>query len=233
MIAEDLARRLGAVLRCADLEDPFEYRFMFDLTANTFLQKLVPKRLMDRKLDFAPGETFRSLLVLTYATSVFDAGEGLCDNLAVIARELAKIDRKARLPLGLLVTEIALFCAEHDTAGAEPRCKARFDRLDGPRCACDLATLDPYYEAVGFMLADQLANKEAAEKVSSKGELLAVVFADAVLPHVKSDPGAIAARLGDGAYWEASVQSLRALAATVTLADLEEYFTPERLRRSE
>jgi hypothetical protein len=207
------------MMKCAAPEDAFEYRFMFDLTANTFLQKLIPKRVMDRKFNLTPGEYFRSLLVLSYASTVFDGGAKLLDNVEVLSKELTKLNRKATLPMGLLVTEIALFAAEQDLAAD----RKRFVALD-TKCACDVKTLDPYYEAIGFMLGDQLAMKEGAARVASKGEYQAAVFADAFLPHMKKGGDAVAARLLKGEYWQASVDALKSCSKTLTLADLESYF---------
>jgi len=220
----ELARRLGAMLKCAEVEDPFEYRFMFDVTANTFLQKLVPKRLMDRKLDLTPGERFRSLLVLCYATKVIDPGEKLLDNVAVLMRELVRVSPKSTMRLGMIVTEIALHASEQGTLSKESDCRERFARLDGRKCACDAAALDPYHEACGFMLADQLGMKEGAARVTSKGEYIAAVFADAFLPHLGESADGVAGRLLEGEYWEASVEALRACAKTATLEDLGKYF---------
>lgn len=223
---EPAALRLGAMLKCAPLEDAFEYRFMFDLTANTFLQKLIPTRVMQRKLALAPGSYFRSLLVLSYATAVLGGGDKLLDNIDVLSAELRRLDPKALLPLGLIVTEIALHAAEQGTALDEEAFRARFALLDAKRCACDPAQIDPFYEAVGHMLGDQLAMKGAAARVSSKGEYLAAAFADALLPHLKEDADAVAGRLLRGEYREASLDALRACARTATLADLERYFQP-------
>jgi len=220
MKADDLALRLGAMLKCADLEDAFEYRFMFDLTANTFLQKLIPKRLMDRKFGLAPGEYFRSLLVLAYATVALDAGEKLLDNVAVLNAELTKINRKAPLPLGLLAVELGLYAAEHKVAGR----RAPFDKLGAKTCACDASKLDPYYEAAGFMLLDQLHAKEAAARVATKADYLAAVFVDALRPHVAEDAAAIDARVAAGEFWEGSVEALRSIAKRATMEDLEKYF---------
>jgi hypothetical protein len=214
MSVDDVARRLGAMLRCADLEDAFEYRFMFDLTANTFLQKLIPKRLMDRKLGLTPGEYFRSLLVLSYAASAL--GDKLLDNVAVLGAELAKINRKATLPLGLLAVEIGLFAAEHKPPGGRAAA--------AKKCACDASKIDPYYEAAGFMLLDQLQAKEHASRVASKSDYVAAVFADALLPHIAKEAAAVSARLAKGEYAEAARDALAACAATATMEDLERYF---------
>ncbi len=224
MSPDDQARRLGAMLKCAEVGDEFEYRFMFDLTANTFLQKLIPKNVMDRKLNLAPGEFFRSLLVLSFAATVFDSGKKLLDNVEVISKELLKLNRKATLPLGLIVTEIALHAAEHDVLDQERECRKRFERLDNRRCACDAAAIDPYYEAVGFMLGEQLAMKDGAARAGSKGQYQAAVFADAFMPQMKKGADGVAARLLKGDYWEASIQALRSCSKTATLEDLESYF---------
>jgi hypothetical protein len=224
--ARDAALRLGARLRCAPLEDEFEYRFMLDLTANTFLGKLVPKRVMDRKLDLVPGQYFRGLLVLSYATTVLfeEGGEKLLSNLGVLHAELKKANRKAAMPTALLATEIALFAREQpiDESAARDRHRAQ----GGAPCACDLAQLEPYYEAGGFMLLDQLAAKEAAARIGTKADLAAAVFTEALggLQGSEAATAALGQRLLAGEHCEASLAALRGAAAHVSVADLERYF---------
>lgn len=215
-------QKLGAMLKCAPVEDAFEYRFMFDLTANTFLQKLIPTRVMHRKLGIAPGSYFRSLLVLSCATGVFGLGDKLLDNLDVLWGELQKLDKKAHLSLGLIVTEVALVAAEQGIDEAASR--ARFAQLAATRCGCDPARVEPYYEAVGSMLGDMLSLKAAAARVSSKGEYAAAVFADAFVPQLREGADAVAGRLLAGEYFAAALDALRIAARTTTLADLERHF---------
>lgn len=216
------AVRLGAVFKCAPIEDDFEYRFMFDLTANTFLKKLVPKRIMDRKLNFRAGESFRTLAVLSYASKVLDPSDQLLDNIAVLERELKKLHRKSTLSLDLVVTEIALHISEHPVS--ETEAQTRFAPLQRPPCRCDATGLDPYYEACGAMLLDQLEMKELASQISSKGDYLATVFADAVRVRLRKGALEVESHLKAGRSYDASLTALRHAAESTTLADLEQFF---------
>lgn len=222
MTGRERALQLGAMLQCAPIEDEFEYRFGFDVTANTFLNRLIPKSLMDHKLPLTPGQYFRSLAVLTYATRVLFETDRLLANLALIAETLQKTQPKATLSLELLVTEIGLLASEDGVDAAAAH--ARFQQLGGPACACDVTAVEPYFEAVGFMLSDQLG-ADPLGPVSHKGAFLAAVFAASAVPHIGEEAESVQQHRKRGAHWEGSTTALTALAKRVTLADLEAHLT--------
>lgn len=221
MKEREIASILGAVLKCAPVEDDFEYLFMFDLAGVTFLQKLIPKRLMDRKLNLASEGLLRALLVLDFFTSVIAGTDEVLDNLHTIYKKLLRTDeQRTPVPLRLVVVEIGLFAREKDLPGAPGAARRRFGA--GTRCACDREALDPFYEGMGFLLASQLARPEAAARVACKADYKAAVFCDALQEGLPPRRQAKAARaLADGRYLDAALAALSTWRETVTLEDLE------------
>lgn len=213
------AAALGAMLRCAPAEDPFEYRFMFDLAANTFLQKLVPKALMDRKLNLSPRGLFKSLLFLDFFTRVAAGDGGVLDNLLTIYRTVLKREKKYPITLELIVTEVALYSKEKGVSCHPGDAWPRFSGC--PTCSCDAADLDPYYEGIGFMLLDQLEMKEAADGVRSRMDYRAAVFADAVVSLMPSQRGPALLAIGKGRFLDAALDAFRAFSESVGVGDLK------------
>ncbi|MEW6365334.1 MAG: hypothetical protein AB1714_11960 [Acidobacteriota bacterium] len=218
-----LARRLGAMLKCADREDEFEYKFMFDLTANAFLQKLIPKRIMDHKLNLAAEGLFRSLVVLDFFTGVVAGDDRLIDNLRVIYKTLLKGETKTPIRTGLIVAEIGLLSSESGAVSDAGSIRKRFGGCK--KCCCDPNSVDPFYEGMGFMLLSQLTITEAAAEVASKADYKAAVFTDALLAEMPSPGGAIVKLLRSAAFLDAALQALRALSSQITIEDMPRYIT--------
>ncbi len=219
MKEDEIALKLGAMLKCAELEEDFEYRFMFDITANTFLQKLIPKKLMDRKLNINKGEYFKSLLILDYFVSVVSNDYKVIDNIDIIYRELIKKDPNANLRLDLILGEIALYSKEYKILKNKKEIKKRF-KISG-KCSCNIKDLDPYYEAIGFMLLDNIKIKDIAVNVSNKIEYKAAVFFDAILGNIKGTD--IMNDIKKGNYFEASIRALNEYSKNISIDDIEKY----------
>ncbi len=217
-----LARTLGAVLRSAPVGDPFEYRYMFDLTANTFLQKLIPKRLLDRKLDLAPAGFFKSLLIMDFYTNAVRGDERLLDNLKVIEGQLGSGPARRALTTELIVLEVGLCEKESATSRSDVEGRWR----EGAPCPLDPASLDAYYEGMGFLLLDQLDHRPAAARVACAAHYQAAVFAGALAARMGPAGEPVRALLESGRFLDATLDALAGLAASVRLEDLSSELAP-------
>ncbi|VVB78015.1 Uncharacterised protein [uncultured archaeon] len=224
---------IGTIVKNLSPLHDLEYKVVFSMHENTFFQKLVSTEVIDRT-RVKPIEYFKSLMFLEYFTKVVEPGYTVCDNLETISKKLRESEREkgedkgekgsSYLNLETVVFETGLFAKEALvksgkkalTKKQESEIRKRYD-LERPvdLSSPNLRKLDPFYEAIGEMVASQLNDKSKPYLlgVKSRSDLGALVFSDSILGCI--DDNATCTRvysaLANNNYYEASLIALKSL----------------------
>ena len=215
-----------------------EFDVTFSFHVNTFFQKLIGRTLLEkgdkeRAVRIEADDYFRGLMFLDYFGRVVQADYEVCDYLVELSKKIREKEKEAEkengvsyLPLDIVIDVAGLVANQkgnYSSRRVARDIKARYEQ--GP--AIDLVKAsqpDPYYEAIGQMVADQAKQyKNHLEFCTSREELCAVVFTDIVMERLEElkARAAVEEALVKHDYLSASIAAVEGLRKEVTPSQLE------------
>ena len=84
---QDLATRVGTLVKNLPELHDVEYKVVYNLHENTFFQKLISEKVL-KDVRVRPVDYFKALVFLTYFTGVIEEDYTVCENLVKISKAL-------------------------------------------------------------------------------------------------------------------------------------------------
>ena len=235
-MSQNLAERVGALIKNMPFKHSTEYKVQFNLQENTVFQKLISVDVIEKGVRIKPEQYFKGLIFLTYFTEVIENDPQVCDNLVAISKNLREEEKKRNinnsasyLEMDFVMLETGLGIHDHGDGHytkEKTAIKARYAAGAG-EISLD-RQVDPYYIAIGKMVYDMVSDqhKPLLEKVCSRSELGALIFVDSILGVLKNadEKAQLEAKLNSGEYLGGSIAGAEALGRVANIDDAEGLF---------
>lgn len=219
----DPAERIGRFLRDAAPLWTAEKPVSFDPVQTCYLQGLVRESTLQGGVTVKKEEFFAAVVFIDWFTEVVAAGQTLVEDVKVLVEELEKIDEFLDPDLELLVRYAGLHAVKElkgpklFAAASRGAIEKRHAKTNAAIdwTAATQGPLDPFHQAVGRMVRDQVKRDEARAALATfegRNDLRAGLVADALLravPAAEAAPGLNL--LAAGKPFEAALALLEAL----------------------
>lgn len=234
MSEEQTINHLGVLAKNLPALHTIEYKVGFNLHDNTFLQKMIPKDLLEKGVRIIPEDYFRGLVFLSYFSEIMSGDYACCTNLVTLSKALRKHEKEtgvdgtaSYLHLGAVVVETGLYAKEHLGTMPLQDIVTRYEQKMGAVdfAAPTLRAIEPYYLGIGQMLYDLVPGEKQPllSTIQARADVWALVFTECVLSTFPHAPykSAVEELEAKHDYLQASLASINGLQGDVTLDHLE------------
>ncbi|MFQ6010481.1 MAG: hypothetical protein ACE5J7_05195 [Candidatus Aenigmatarchaeota archaeon] len=240
---ENIHKRIGYLLKKTKSVNETVYKGL-NINQNTFLQKLVPVSVMEKRLNIMADDYFTGLVFADYMANVITGDSKFLNNLNKITKSMRESKKDSRLDLSVIVAEAGLyaqglgekyFTGKRGVRGIKRRYLTYIDDDLEEIKPKDIKNVDPYYEAIGMMVCDMYSDDYRKElgKIDNTAQLKALLFTDCVSRHIKDNKSKRKIKsLVKKDYIEASLVAIDDFRKEVTVEDLAEYIS-ELIRDAE
>ena len=205
----DISIHVGILLKNLPNLHESEYKVGYHLHENTFFQKCAQKEILDKGVRISPVDYFKGLVLLSHYCGIIEDDYQICDNLLMISKAIREAEKKkdedkgaSFVALDIVVEEVGLRAYEtcikmkdenyYTNPAVVEKVRDRYERRIGrvnfgnagdPDAAGSPRRIDPYYMAMGQLMCDMMSTERRflLDKVSSRGELEAVIYTDCLM----------------------------------------------------